>query len=50
MSREKAEYQDIERDLYTYKQKLREAQLVLIELMAKIDFDLLDRRKASRHE
>lgn len=47
MTERKAEYQDIERDLLNYKHKLREIQVQVIELLAQIDFDCIDRRKAS---
>jgi len=48
MNERDAEFQDLERDLHAYKQKLREIQVQVIELLAQIDYDLIDRRKAAK--
>ena len=42
-----AETQDVERDLHAYKQALRNIQVEIIELIARIDMDIYQRRRAT---
>ena len=46
----KSETQDVERDLHAYKQALRNIQYELIELIARIDMDTHQRRRAASDE
>ena len=43
----RAETQDVERDLHAYKDALRNIQVELIELMGRIDMDMYQRRRAA---